>query len=141
MAIERRNVIKQLPEIEKRNWPELLEHYELEKNLATRLRNSTREERKHLYNELYNELFEKIPYFQNRISDKQKRFEAAATQIQFLKCFLRPGSIFMELGAGDSALSIQLCALQKKVFAIDVCYQIPARTELPDNFNFSIRTA
>ena len=36
-------------------------HYEVETELAARLRNSSREERRNLYTALYDELYEKVP--------------------------------------------------------------------------------
>ena len=39
----------------------ILDHYHIEKELADRLRNSTRDERKSLYTAVYNELFQRVP--------------------------------------------------------------------------------
>lgn len=38
------------------------EHYEIEKELAARLRNASREERRHLYSSLYDDLLRRIPH-------------------------------------------------------------------------------
>lgn len=54
-----------------RTFGEIQEHYQLEKQLASRLRNSTKEERKHLYNSLYDELYSKITYLKNRKTQHQ----------------------------------------------------------------------
>lgn len=119
-----------------RSKEELLEHYHLEKRLADRLRNSNRKERQYLYSELYNELLDKIPYFHNRKLNKKRRLENVSKQVKFLENFLKPEDIFLEVGAGDCALSIQLCSMQQKVFGLDVVNQIPKDTVLPDNFEF-----
>ena len=39
---------------------QLKEHYEIEKELANILRESTREERKYLYSSLYDEMFRRV---------------------------------------------------------------------------------
>jgi hypothetical protein len=54
--------LKEIPRGEERSAEQLIEHYELEKELACKLKNSTREERKKLYTILYDELFQKIPH-------------------------------------------------------------------------------
>jgi hypothetical protein len=40
---------------------ELRQHYEIEKELATRLRNSSRGERAAMYTQVYDELFRRVP--------------------------------------------------------------------------------
>lgn len=119
-----------------RSKKELLEHYHLEKILARRLRDSSPKERQYLYTVLYKELLDKIPYFHNRKLDKKRRLENVSKQIKYLENFLKPEGIFLEVGAGDCALAIQLCSMQKKVFGLDVVKQIPKDTVLPDNFKF-----
>jgi ubiquinone/menaquinone biosynthesis C-methylase UbiE len=128
--------MKKLPLNETRTEKEIKEHYHLECRLAHRLRNSTREERQYLYESLYKELFEKIPYFHKKKMDKEKRLQIVSRQITALKNYLKPEDIFLEIGAGDCALSLQLCNIQKSVFAVDVTKQIPLNTNLPKNFNF-----
>ncbi len=46
---------------EYRSSEQVKEHYEIEKALATRLRESSREERRTLYASLYDELFQRVP--------------------------------------------------------------------------------
>ena len=40
---------------------QIREHYEIEKKLASQLRDATREERRSLYSSLYDELFRRVP--------------------------------------------------------------------------------
>jgi hypothetical protein len=39
----------------------LRQHYEVERELAVRLRSATREQRRSLYGSLYNELYQRVP--------------------------------------------------------------------------------
>ena len=68
--------------------------------------------------------------------DKEKRLQIVSRQITALNNYLKPEDVFLEIGAGDCALSLQLCNIQKRVFAVDVTKQIPLNTNLPNNFNF-----
>ena len=54
--------LKEIPRGEERSAEQLIEHYELEKELAGKLKKSTKEERKKFYKILYDELFQKIPH-------------------------------------------------------------------------------
>ncbi len=52
---------KSIPKTEPRTLERIRAHYEIEKELASRLRNAGREERKYLYAALYDELFQRVP--------------------------------------------------------------------------------
>jgi len=95
---------------------QIRQHYEIEKALATRLRNSTRTERQHLYNSLYDEMFQRVavnpqllekgsPEFISRILPRQLRFVAR---------FLTKQSIFLELGPGDCSFAFAVAPMVKK---------------------------
>ena len=56
-----------------RTQEELLEHYKIEKELASKLRNASKEERKHLYTSLYDELFKRVPLHPQRGADHHHR--------------------------------------------------------------------
>jgi SAM-dependent methyltransferase len=126
--------MKIIPPSETRSQKELLFHYNLEKKLANRLRHAGQKERKQLYPELYAELFEKVPYFSIRKSDTQSRQRKVAKQLKFLSRFVSPEKTFLEIGAGDCALSLELCKSSKRVYALDVSDQIRKDVILPPNF-------
>lgn len=63
------HMLVKIPRYEKRTYEELKEHYEIEKELAEGLRNSTKEQRRKLYSSVYDELFERIhPYRDDNFS-------------------------------------------------------------------------
>jgi SAM-dependent methyltransferase len=130
--------MKNIPPSETRSPEELVFHYNLEKELATRLRHADREERRRLYFQLYAELFEKVPYFSMRKTDTRLRRRKVAKQLKFLSRFTSPEKTFLEIGCGDCALSIGLCDFFKQVYAVDVSNQIPKELALPSNFELVI---
>ena len=85
---------------------QLREHYEVEKELANKLRQSHKEERRFLYGAVYNELFRRVthhPMLTRKIDDNEN-YAIVTAQIRLLKRFLRPDCTFLELGAGDCRL-------------------------------------
>lgn len=116
--------------------PQLVrEHYEIEKELAGRLRRSRGDERAVLYGTLYNELYRRVPHhpmLTTKASPEQARW-LVDRQVDFLRRFLRPDATFLEIGCGDCALSTRVCRLAGRVLALDVSSEITAMTSKPDN--------
>lgn len=121
---------------EYRTTAQLREHYEIEKELAAKLRNASREERCHLYTSLYNELFQKVPSHPQlaQKSSPRQAATAVASQIKFLGRFLNKESTFLEVGSGDCALSLEAAKRVKQVYAVDVCDEITKGLTQPRNF-------
>ncbi len=44
-----------------RSYSQVLNHYHVEKSLASQLKNANRESRKHIYRSMHDELFSKVP--------------------------------------------------------------------------------
>jgi SAM-dependent methyltransferase len=125
----------------KRTFEQLQNQYEAEKKLATRLLNSEKQERKHLYNSLYEELYQKIPYAPE-LKHKNNPDDIAwilNQRMQLLGKFLKPEITFLEVGPGDCSLSIEVAKHVKKVYAVDVSNEIVKSSfVLPDNFEVTI---
>jgi len=116
------------------------EQYEREKEMAEKLLNSTPEERHTIYTSLYNELFSSIkdhPQLTRKISPEQTS-RKVAYEIRHFKKFITKETVFMEIGAGDSALSLEVAKLVKKVYAIDVSQEITENAFYPENFELII---
>ena len=116
--------------------PRIQAHYVIEKQLAQRLRSASKEERRRLYSAVYDELFRSIPDHPQllrkaSIASAAQRVEGA---LRILQPFLKPGSTFLEVGAGDCAVSIAVAAMVGWVYAIDVSIQIADREQIPANF-------
>ena len=128
------------PKHEKRSYEQLKEHYEIEKELASRLRNSTKEQRRKLYSSVYNELFERVPHHPQltRKVDAKAAAVAVARQMRLLRRYLRPESTFLELGSGDCSLSFEVAKYVKGVYAVDVSAKITKHLAYPENFKLII---
>ena len=115
-------------------------HYEVERELADRLRNAPREERRGLYSLVYDELFERVPdhpQLTRKVSVDDTRVQVGL-QIRFLRHFLRPGITFLEIGAGDCSLSAEVARTARHVYALDVSESISSLAERPANLEIVI---
>lgn len=123
-----------------RTYDELRAHYTVERELADKLRRSSKDERRHLYTSLYNELYQRVPLHPQltRKADPNLQYHALIERVKFLKRFLGPQSTFMEIGAGDCSLSVALSKDVMKVYAIDVSDEIAKSFEFPENFELII---
>jgi SAM-dependent methyltransferase len=120
-----------------RTMAEIIEHYEIEKELANRLRRSSREERTQLYSSLYDELFKRVPSHPQltlkALPEKAKR--GVARQLKFVIPFLRQETVFLEIGPGDCAFSFEVARHVRHVYAVDVSEEITKSHSLPPNFS------
>jgi SAM-dependent methyltransferase len=114
------------------------EHYLIERSLAERLRATPRAERAAAYATVYDELFRSIPHHPQLLARASGDFAARRRrsveyQWRMVKRFLAPRSVFMEVGAGDCALSIRAAAVARQVYAVDVSEELTRRVALPAN--------
>lgn len=111
-------------------------HYEIEKKLAQRLLNSTHQERQTLYTTVYEELFKSVPdHPQLTIKSSPEESNRRITKaLRHIKPFLKKETTFLEIGAGDCALSYEIAKVVKRVFAIDVSELITRSFKQPSNF-------
>jgi SAM-dependent methyltransferase len=111
------------------------QHYEIEKQLAATLRNSSASERRLLYGRVYDELFRSVPDHP-QLTDKQS---VSATnrnvqrEMKLLRRFLRPGMSFLEVGPGDCSLAFSVARVVHQVFAIDVSAEVTRCSAVPAN--------
>jgi len=129
-----------IPKSEKRTLEQLREQYEVEKELANRLRNASREERRYLYTALYDEFYRRVPHQSQltRKKDSKAQLVIAFKQMRLLKRFLNPESTFLEVGPGDCSLSLEVAKHVRKVYAIDVSREITKDVALSQNFELII---
>jgi len=121
---------------EPRTQEQIREHYEIERQLANRLRHASKQERRHLYSSLYDELFRRVPLHPQltRKTSPAETRQAVETQMKFLRPFLTDESTFMEVGPGDCALSYEVTRFVRKVYAVDVSDEISKSRTTPTNF-------
>jgi SAM-dependent methyltransferase len=121
---------------ETRNLDQLMAHYEVEKDLADRLRRAPKEERRRLYTSLYNEMFRRVPSHPDlakKRSPEEQRDETRQ-QFRFLARFLKRDTRFLEIGPGDCEVSFEAARRVKEVYAVDVSDVITSSSQKPDNF-------
>lgn len=114
----------------------LRHHFEVEKELATKLRSSTRSERLQLFETLYAELFERVPdhpRLVRRETPEQSRIKVEG-QLRLLRPFLRRESTLLEIAPGDCRLAYAAGSLCEKVIGADISDQQSAGAEAPANF-------
>jgi SAM-dependent methyltransferase len=118
----------------------LAAHYEIERELADRLRNSTPEKRAELYSAVYDELFARVPdHPQLTLGESPElRQQRLSSQVRLVNDFLDRDATFLEIGAGDCALSLAVAPTVAKVYAIEVSETIAATAETPPNFTLLI---
>ncbi len=131
---------KTLPADENRTWEQVKEHYEIEKELASRLRRAPQEERRHMYSSLYDELYRRVthhPRVTRRHSAEETR-KAVVGQMRVLSRFLHKDTVFLEIGPGDCSLALEAAKVVKKVYAVDVSAVAAERPSYPENFELII---
>src|SRR4026209_1943244 len=108
------------PKHDQRTPEQIREHYEIEKELANRLRYASKEERRNLYSSLYNELYQRVPLHPQltRKLSISETSQAVSSQMNFLGRFLSNDTTFLEVGPGDCALSFELARFVKQVYAV-----------------------
>ena len=129
-----------LPANEKRTPQQLRKQYEIEQELAERLRHASPQDRPGLYRKVYVELHGRVPHHSQFSPEESRRRKSTllSEQMALLRRFLRSDSSFLELGAGDCALSLAVCPHVAKVQAVDVADQIKHPRDMPDNFRLII---
>jgi SAM-dependent methyltransferase len=129
-----------IPKSEKRTLEQLREQYEVEKELANRLRTASREERRYLYSAIYDEFYQRVPHQSQVIRKKDSKAQLVMVSrlMRLLKRFINPEYIFLEVGPGDCSLSVEVAKHVRKVYAIDVSREITKDVIFPQNLELVI---
>jgi SAM-dependent methyltransferase len=108
-------------------------HYRIELELAERLRSAPRDERLGLYGEVYDELFRRVPnhpQLTRKVSDAERR-AAVIDRVSLLRRFIDPETVFLEIGAGDGSLTLEVARHARKCYALDVSREILSGVQHP----------
>lgn len=115
-------------------------HYEVEKELAARLRSSTREERTELFKSLYSELFVRVPdhpRLLRRDTEGESR-DNIAKQMRLLTPYLNDRPVLLEFAPGDCRLSFAAARSCEKVIGVDISDQRASGDSGPENFQLIV---
>jgi SAM-dependent methyltransferase len=118
-----------------RNLADLKRHYDVERALGDRLRTLPPDERRAMYGKIYNELFARVPdhpQLTRKVSPERSRLKTLG-EFRLIQKFIRPQSAFLEIGAGDAAVSLHVARYVARVTALDVSDTILKDIAAPDN--------
>jgi SAM-dependent methyltransferase len=120
--------------LERRDAAALRRHYEIEKELADRLRAAGPAERPALYRTVYDELFRRVPDHPQNVWKEGPGEQAARTaeQMGILRPFLRPDSVYVEIGCGDGHLARTVAGRVRHAYGVDVSPVIAADNVTPN---------
>lgn len=118
-------------------------HYEVEKELATRMRASTREERTELFKTLYTELFNRVedhPRLTRRGTEESSR-RNIESQLRLLRPHFPdkgPKPTLVEFAPGDCRLGGAAAPRCEKVYGVDISDQRSPGEAFPENFELIV---
>tara|TARA_B100000614_G_scaffold139631_1_gene124114 strand:- start:3649 stop:4482 length:834 start_codon:yes stop_codon:yes gene_type:complete len=103
-----------------RNFADVMNHYHVEKALATKLKQASREQRKVIYATMYDELFAKVPDHPRLTQRDTPKLRASRlrNKMAFLRRFLSRDKTLVEFAPGDCKLLH--AAAERSQFAIGV---------------------
>jgi len=109
--------------------------YQLEKNLADRLKKADKREREVLYTTVYNKLNWELPELNasQQELDRQEKGKPSP-QLKWLKRLLTDQSTFIDIGAGNCKLALEVTNFAKQVYAAEASSVIARQSSLPSNF-------
>lgn len=109
-----------------RSLTDIEQHYRVEIELADKLRAAPRAQRLGLYGAVYDELFRRVPnhpQLTRKVSADERR-RAIANRMALLRRFVDANTVFLEIGAGDCSLTLEVARLARKCYALDVSREI-----------------
>ncbi|MFT4549594.1 MAG: hypothetical protein ACI9UA_004739, partial [Pseudoalteromonas tetraodonis] len=126
--------------VDQRSQERLRYHYEVEKELGDRMRDSTREERTELFSKLYDELFERVPDHPRlvRRETPEESRRGVEARMAILRDHIGADTTFLEFAPGDCRLAYEVCGKVKHVLGVDISDQRAAADATPDNFELVV---
>ncbi len=110
----------------------LRRHFEIERELANRLRHSTKDERRSLYGEVYEELFRRVEMPGNSEAQRAQ----VGLLLELVAPFVEDRTTFVEFGAGTCDLSLALAERMDRVWAVDAVDPGLPTGSIPPGFSF-----
>lgn len=103
----------------------LRHHFEVERELAQKMRQSTRAERTELFKTLYTELFERVPDHPRltRRDTPESSRRKVQSQLRLLRFLLKPSTVFLEFAPGDCRLASAVAGEVQQVIGVDISDQ------------------
>lgn len=111
-------------------------HYEIERPLADRLRDAAPDERLGLYGKVYDELFQRVPDAHQLTLKKHPAFRMHRVRrhVNWLRPYLHSDRTYLEIGAGDCALTLAVAPYVRRAIACEVSEEILTGVDAAPNF-------
>jgi SAM-dependent methyltransferase len=122
---------------DRRSSERLRHHYEVEKEIADRLKATRdRAERAPILATMYEELFARVPDHPRLTVQRDPQAEAQQVRrlLALLAPHLRRDIEYVEFGAGACALAFAVCPSVRRVRVVEIADQIPSGVRRPGNF-------
>ncbi|MDI1310838.1 class I SAM-dependent methyltransferase [Prosthecobacter sp.] len=118
----------------------LRHHFEVERELAHQMRQSTQKERTELFKTLYTQLFERVPDHPRltRRETPESSRRKVESQMRLLRPFLRKDSVFLEFAPGDCRLAAAVAKEVHSVVGVDISDQRSGGEQFPDNLELIV---
>ena len=112
----------------------LRDHFLVERELAERLKASgSFEERRRITAEVYDELYRRVPDHPMRDGENVAARERSVTwRMRQIAPYLRRGSVFLDVGAGDCRLAARVAKRARAAYALDVHFGERLQDEPPN---------
>ncbi len=133
-------MFKQTIKNNSRSIEQIREHYLIEKELANKLRNASKDDRRYLYTALYDDFFRRVPDppILARKDDPKVGLHNVTRWMRLLRRFLKPDTTFLEVGPGDCRLAFEVAKSVKRVYVVDVSEEITNNSRPAKNFELII---
>lgn len=115
-------------------------HFEVERELASRMRASSREERTELFKTLYGELFDRVPdhpRLTRRETPEESR-RGVEKQLRLIRPHLGKHVSLLEIAPGDCRLGHAACEFCDRVIGVDISDQRASDDVSPENFELVV---
>jgi SAM-dependent methyltransferase len=131
-------LVKSLPP--DRSFEQIKNHYLVEKSIAKRLKESSREERKLIYATMYEELFSKVPDHPRLTRRESTQLTEISNKDKFsiVSRFLDQSIVFLEFAPGDCRFVIEVAKQVKYAYGVDISDQSNHTDTVPENFELII---
>jgi ubiquinone/menaquinone biosynthesis C-methylase UbiE len=118
----------------------LRHHFEVERELAQKMRQSTRSGRTELFKTLYNELFERVPDHPRltRRDTPESSRRKVLSQLRLIQPYLKKDTVFLEFAPGDCRLASAVAKEVQKVVGVDISDQRSSEDSSPDNLDLIV---
>jgi len=125
---------------ETRTPEQIRQHYEVERELADRLRHAPAPLRAGLYPVLYDELYRRVPLHPRltRKTDPERSKRFIEESMALLDLFLKPGSVYLEIGPGDCGLLMHVARRVRKAYGVEVSTEATRHIQAPPNMELII---